>query len=298
MTPLPALRPGDRVAVTGASGWLGRSLLARLLPAARATEPAVLALASTSRTVSVGSESITTLPLSDSRAVRAWNPTVLVHAAFVTREHLAEIGEREYTAVNRGIVDAGLAIAELPTIRSVVSVSSGAAVAEHPDFYGRLKAEQESRFAEWAARSGRTLVNARVWSVSGPLCPKPDAFAFTSFVKQAVTSGSIKVEANHPVWRRYVDAGEYMGIALSAAVEGRSIELDSGGVLTELHSLAERIGLLLDVPVDMTEAEPASPTDRYYSDSTVMDEVAADLGIVVSGLDDQIKSTATGMRNH
>jgi nucleoside-diphosphate-sugar epimerase len=285
------LGPADRVLVTGASGWLGRSLMARLLPESSRLGFEVHGVAGSSRAVRCTGTSFDVESWDDG-AVAAWSPTVLVHAAFVTRDHLDHVPEPEFEERNRSLTSRALRVASLPSIRSVVHVSSGAAVAEEPDVYGRLKREQEQRFAEVAVPGGPAVVNARVWSVSGPCCPKPDAFAFVSFVRDALTTGSIHVHAQGEVWRRYVDAGEFMDLALLAAIDGRTMTIDSTGDLVELHDLAARVASILGATVTSSPPADGIPPSRYHSDSDVMAGLASEWARPLSGLADQIVRTS------
>lgn len=285
------LGPADRVLVTGASGWLGASLMRRLLPQSSRLGFEVRGVASAPRTVACLGSSFDVQAWDDD-AVRAWDPTVLVHAAFVTRDHLDRMSEPEFAERNRSLTARAVEVARLPSIRSVVHVSSGASVADVPDLYGLLKIEQEQQFAGLARPDGRSIVNARVWSVSGPCCPKPDAFAFVSFIRDALSTGRIHVNAPGEVWRRYVDAGEFMELALRAAAAGRTMHIDSTGDLVELHDLAARVAEVLGATVTSAPADRSQPPRHYHSDSRVMDRLAAEDGIRLSGLDAQIVSTS------
>ncbi len=224
--------------------------------------------------------------------VRPWEPTVLVHAAFVTRDHLARMPADEFAARNRSLTARAVEAARLPSIRAVVHVSSGASVADEPDLYGLLKIEQERQFAGLARAGGPTVVTARAWSVSGPCCPKPDAFAFVSFVRDARATGRIHVDAPGEVWRRYVDAGEFMELAVHAAASGRTMDIDSSGDLVELHDLAARVARVLGATVTSAPPDRSQPAKHYHSDSPVMERLAAEDGIRLSGLDAQIVSTS------
>lgn len=278
----------DRIVVTGAAGWLGRSLLGRLLPAAEECGPTVFGVASRERLQTVSGQVIRIRKWNDSDLL-AWEPTVVVHTAFVTRERLADLGEADFQRVNRDLTDRACRLASLPTVRAVVHTSSGAALDPTPDAYGKLKAEQEVAFAQVAG----AVVNARVWSVSGPECTKPDEFAFTSFVRMAINTGVIRVTARSPVWRKYVDAGQMMEVSLLAALHGHRGTIDSTGHLVELHQLAERTAHLLSARVECAPTDPAITDSRYYSESPSMEEFAARYSLALSSLDEQILLTAT-----
>ncbi|MBW0014614.1 MAG: NAD(P)-dependent oxidoreductase, partial [Mycobacterium sp.] len=90
----------DRVLVTGASGWLGRTALDLLAPLGLPT----LALASRARFIRVGDCQIE-CRVWDDREVAAFAPTVVLDCAFLTRDRIADMSLGEYVAANRTLTE-------------------------------------------------------------------------------------------------------------------------------------------------------------------------------------------------
>jgi nucleoside-diphosphate-sugar epimerase len=124
----------DRVLVTGASGWLGRTALDLLAPLG----PPTLALASRARITRVGDCELECC-VWDDREVAAFAPTVVIDCAFLTRDRDAGMPLGEYVAANRTLTEHLVYATQLPGVRLALTVSSGAAVHPHDAFGGPIE---------------------------------------------------------------------------------------------------------------------------------------------------------------
>ncbi len=236
-----------RVAVSGASGWLGRELCSRLIndPAKRFD---LLPLGHTPKVVYLRGGGSIYVQAWDVDLVKIWEPDVFVHLAFVTRDRLQEFGEEEFRRVNEGLTDKALSCLHLPSLRGVMLASSGAAVQSAPDLYGRLKARDEHMFAETSQQLGVPLVTARAWSLTGAQCTKPESFLFYDLLRQLIgPSDLVRISSANPVLRRYMDGGEFLEICLTELLLGNSGTYDSHGELLEAAQAVERMGQVLGV---------------------------------------------------
>ena len=231
----------DRILVTGASGWLGRTALDLLAPLALPT----LALASRARIIRVADREIECRAWDD-REVAAFAPTVVLDCAFLTRGRVADMPLDEYVATNRTMTERLVYATQLPGVRLALTVSSGAAVHPHDALdgpiednpYGYLKREAEYRLAEAAAESGAVPVVARAWSISGAHVQEPQGYALGSMIRDA-NAGAIRIMARRPVFRRYVLAEELLALGIAEGGVGPAT-IDSGGELVEMAELAAR----------------------------------------------------------
>ncbi len=220
----------DRVLITGASGWLGRTALDLLAPLGLPT----LALASRARTIRVSGCEIGCRAWDD-REVAAFAPTVVLDCAFLTRDRVADMPLDEYVAANRILTERLVYATQLPGVRLALTVSSGAAVYPHDALdgpiednpYGYLKRGAEYRLAEAAAESGAVPVVARAWSISGAHVQKPQGYALGSMIRDA-DAGAIRITARRPVFRRYVLAEELLALGIAEGGVGPAT-IDSGG---------------------------------------------------------------------
>ena len=287
----------DRILVTGASGWLGRTALDLLAPLGLPT----LALASRARTIRVGDVEIG-CRVWDGRAVAAFAPTVVLDCAFLTRDRVADMPLGEYVAANRALTERLLYATRLPGVRLALMVSSGAAVHPHDALdgpiqdnpYGYLKREAEHRLAEAAAESGVVPVVLRAWSISGAHVQKPQGYALGSMIRDA-DAGAIRIMARRPVFRRYVLAEELLAVGIAEGGAGPAT-IDSGGELVEMAELAARIAAVVrpDAVISRDEVDTRDP-DRYHSDGQDWERRCQRWDLASAPLDRQIEITASGV---
>jgi nucleoside-diphosphate-sugar epimerase len=272
------LRPDDRVLVLGSSGWFGREFMA-LFRSSGATCP-VLGIPGPSSGVEPAEAD-----------VRAFDPTVVLNFAFLTRERVEADGVAAFTETNRALTERFRVWASGSTVRLGVTVSSGAALTEPDHPYGALKAEEESLGLELVSGS-RAMVVLRAYAVSGGYVRRPRDYAFSDFIVQA-HAGSVHVRADRPVLRRYSAVSDALTVALRAGLAGRSGILDTGGELVEVGDLARRVIDVVNPAANLsrsvlTSDEPSS----YHSDDSVWCEWISTSGVEPMNLEAQIRAAA------
>jgi nucleoside-diphosphate-sugar epimerase len=280
-----------RVAILGATGWVGRTALKLL----RDSDSQVMLFASRSRTEElIGARQVVhEVNLSK---LREFKPEVVLDAAFLTRDKLAEMSVENYIRANSSIINLSLDIQQLPSVRQFIGFSSGASLgvpdlnskkSDNEDPYGSLKRHYEDALLSNSRLSDKTKI-ARIWSVSGPLVTKPHLFAFSQFIRQAL-EGEVVIEAAHKVWRRYVDLEDFIRVAIAASLDSSRV-LDSGGDLLELRELAEKVFWTLDLPVKISrDEEENSIPDEYYSSNHGWNQALVETGFVPKTIEEQIR---------
>jgi nucleoside-diphosphate-sugar epimerase len=287
----------DRVLITGASGWLGRTALDLLAPLGLPT----LALAGRARIIRVADCEIECREWNE-RVVAAFAPTVVLDCAFLTRDRVTGMPLDEYIALNRALTERLVYATQLPGVRLALTVSSGAAVHPHDALegpiednpYGYLKREAEHRLVQAAAGSAAVPVVARAWSVSGAHVQKPQGYALGSMIRDA-NSGAIRITARRPVFRRYVLAEELLAVGIAEGTVGPAT-IDSGGELLEVAELASRIAAVVrpNAVISRDEVDPRNP-DRYHSDGRDWEKRCHRWDFASTPLDRQIEITARGV---
>jgi nucleoside-diphosphate-sugar epimerase len=280
-----------RVAILGATGWVGRTALKLL----RDSDSQVMLFASRSRTEElIGARQVVhEVNLSK---LREFKPELVLDAAFLTRDKLAVMSVENYIRANSSIINLSLDIQQLPSVRQFIGFSSGASLgvpdlsskkSENEDPYGSLKRHYEDALLSNSRLSDKTKI-ARIWSVSGPLVTKTHLFAFSQFIRQAL-EGEVVIEAAHKVWRRYVDLEDFIRVAISASLDSSRV-LDSGGDLLELRELAEKVFWTLDLPVKISRNEEEnSIPDEYYSSNYGWNQALVETGFVPKTIEEQIR---------
>jgi nucleoside-diphosphate-sugar epimerase len=297
------VRGDDRVLVTGASGWFGRTTIALLLEAhGPGVLDRVLATGSYARKIQLGQYKIDVANV-DIRRIKDFAPTQVVNCAFPTRELVPELGWDLYIASGTRSTALWLQTLTVPSVTTGITFSSGAAIRQSdglPEWdsitnpYGFLKAVEEQQTLEMATRRGIGVSVARTFSVSGGLVSKVDLFAFSDFVRQA-SSGSISVDSNREVWRRYCLIDDLIALAWMSAASGASRIIPSGGRLHEIGELASRIAQRMGAHVAERPRLPGQDADRSYEPSTGFEDSCRRFGFEPAGIDEQIDLVACGL---
>ena len=264
------LRSDDRVLVTGAGGWFGQTAIAMTGEAG----VELLATGSKDQQIAIDGKN-QTVHAQSLGVISAFKPTVVIDTAFVTRERLSVLGHKAYVETNQRIIHQSLEIAAVPSVRKYIGFSSGATMhlAGHKSFslaenpYAAQKRIYESKISEISARVQSDISVARVWSVTGSYCTKPDSFAFTDLIAQAKL-GLIQIKAKRMVYRRYCAIEDVLALAmLPSAPQGYPI-FDTGGDRIELGDLAKLVIELVNPNAEIRrEIDLGLPSDDYFSDS-------------------------------
>jgi nucleoside-diphosphate-sugar epimerase len=283
------ISPGDRVLITGATGWFGKTAL-DLLDAKGAE---LLLVGRKDQEVTVGGKAYFqnrwSLPL-----VNDFKPELVIDTAFSTREKISEMGVRKYIEQNEEILARSYQIARMDTVRTYLGFSSGAAldhasvVDKAEDPYGYLKREFELRMREISKTSSAVISIVRAWSVSGKYVTKPESFAFSNLIRQS-HSTNINITAENAIWRRFCSLDELIAVGLAADKELKFNLINSGGTLVEIGELAKIICLATGrTPHIQRNTNPSLSPDLYHSDNQDWIQAVSRIGLRTKSLEDQI----------
>lgn len=293
---------GARIVVTGAGGWLGMASL-ELLKAALGEdfERRTACFGSRRRALRLSDGTMIEQQPLEVLAALERRPTIVLHLAFLTKDRAEAMDEQAYASECRRIGETLLGALDAIGAEALFLASSGAArFADDPAaapamrLYGRLKREDEERFADWAGRTGKRAVIARIFNLSGPHINKHGSYALASFILDALAGRPITVRAGHPVVRGYVAIRELMSLALALLLEpgGGVVRFDSGGEPVELGELAETVRRAIGGGPVERPAMSAAPADRYAGDEPAYRALLQSHGLAPVPLAQQIAETA------
>jgi nucleoside-diphosphate-sugar epimerase len=264
------LNKASRVVVTGASGWLGRTMVHIL--ESHGAEYLLLGSSSRWENFSSGPKRVHKFT---KELVRDFSPTLVTDFAFLTRETISNYSLSDYTMINRALIKEAIWMLSLPSVKGFVSTSSGAAVAANKPSddsfeqnpYGHLKRESEHLLMSLSDKLGVPHVVARPWSVSGEFVTKVQGFAFSQMIYSALTKRRIDIENQHPVFRKYVDLEDLLRVCIGNLELGSNSQvIDSGGELIDLVELAKKIAKHVGPDVKVNHSVDSSREgDKYYS---------------------------------
>ena len=293
----------SKVLVTGATGWLGRETVARVLEGKfeGITQSDLLLASSNGRDLELDSLGVyPTVALENLSHRESTNSLEgLVHLAFITKDKTTQYSFSEYVAKNIELISAACEIIERDKPKWVVVVSSGAIidratleiennVVRNP--YGFCKRIEEALIAESARKVGANIVIGRLWGGTGLYMPVKRAYAISDFIESAKESGAIRINSGGDVMRRYCDAGDFMEVLVRSAIQGDTTTLDSGGSIIEVGELAKLISARLG-ELSISRSEVPTAVDDYYPRGSEFEELAKSVGVQLHGIDEQVLRT-------
>ena len=263
----------NRIAITGATGWLGQEaihFLGRELGGA--FERKVTLVARKKSTIAVHEKPLEVLSWSEFNLDKGFD--LILHFAYLNQDKMKVLGREEYVKQNRQITSDLITVASKSSNTTVLFSSSGAAQFFTNDIYSSnsyevyagLKMEAEEMLTQVAQI--RNLVLMRIWNLSGHYMPKSDDYALSAFITQVLEKSKITLFGNSSSLRSYCDAQEMIEnyLAISEQIDRKPI--NSGGVIVSFNELAKLVLSHLGFEVDSLSKKGESlPRSDYFSTS-------------------------------
>jgi nucleoside-diphosphate-sugar epimerase len=291
---------GRGVAITGASGWIGRAMAHVALQAMGERPSAQLRLfGSRAGAVAVAGRTMPLESLPDAAPLGDGEWLVL-HLAVAGADRVAD--PQALRALNEAMLADAFALAGGGRVRRFVCASSGAVYqteqgSAEKQAYSDLKRDQEQIARAWSAKTGVPLLLPRIFNVGGPYMTNPSAYALGSFVQQARADGVIRISARRPVLRSYVHALDLARVTFDLALDDAAPQTfdTAGPEAVEIADLARAVVRALDLPGLQIARAPleSHEADRYLGDGQAFLTALARSGRAPPSLDDIIRDTAT-----
>ena len=297
------------VAITGASGWIGRAMTAAVLAATPAGHtPIVRLFGSAHRAMEIGGRPLSVEILGAGPPLDPQVEWLVVHLSVAGADR--ETDPERLRALNDAMLRQAFALAEgEAVVRRFVAASSGAVHqlghgasekgSPGKQAYARLKADHEQMAREWARRTGTPLLIPRIFNVGGPYMNHADRYALGSFVTQALDTGAIEIAATRPVIRSYVHVLELARVLLElSASDDPDILLETRGTAAvEMGELADAVAQALGKPLQIRRPPMTSDDeDRYLGDGTLYQATLTRMGSEPVALGKIIRDTAGWLR--
>ena len=186
----------------------------------------------------------------------------------------------------------------LPSLEGFLHTSSGAALGinaddKYLDPYGYLKKHEEKVYPEACASNGKKYLGLRIWSTTGSYIKTGGVFAIESFITQAITSETIRIESPGEVTRSYADANELIVAGMLGLLTGKQGLYNSGGIEVEMGDLARLVASLSPskgVKVVRTPTQHGE-SNIYKSMNPSIEQILTDHDLKFSNLQDQVLQT-------
>lgn len=287
------------IAISGASGWLGREAIAKI--SSFLSLGKMYLYSSNGRNINSGNK--VSLPSENFLDIDPPSSlTGFVHLAFLTRDKVASSSFSEFVSTNLSLISKACTVIESSKPKWVVLVSSGAIldlttgeletdILRNP--YGFCKRVEESLILQSAQKVGANVVIGRLWGATGECMPQNSAYAISDFINSAHTQKRITINSGGSVFRRYVDAGEFIEVLIKAAIMGESTTVNSGGPKIEIGDLATLVSSHFS-GVSIARSNKEEEVDDYFPRDQEFEELASKTGVQVSDLETQVFRTVKG----
>ena len=303
-----ALKPlikDQKILVSGASGWLGKNLIELLLDLFDNQIPdSILLTSSSSKIVDIYSDRKIEVFKWDRNQISEFQPTLFINLAFLTRDKLLSTPVSDYIRINKEIIDEALWATQLPSVKYVLSTSSGVAkeiqTTENieTDPYGKLKRIEELELEKTCEELEKSLLVLRVWTVSGKYIKFGDLLVIQSLISRLIKNEDFEIKSNNKVWRTYIHAYEMIGLAILAIMTGKTGIINSGGIRVELTDLANcAIETFKSKSIIIHSNSMTSKDSNYVSISPDLNEIAEINNLKIMDLSEQLIDTALTIRD-
>ncbi len=287
-----------KIAVTGASGWIGRAVVHLALEAG--IDPARLRLfGSRPQAIELCGRRLEVEALAGARGLGDGDWIVL-HLAIVGPGRSAGGDPAATREINDALLAHAMRLADSGAARRVMFASSGAAgqAATAPKTYGAMKLDHEGRLRDWAAARRQPLLTARVFNLGGPYIAPVERYALGDFIQTLRREGRIRVAAVRGVFRSYVHVLELARVLFDQALdEARAdIVLDTcGREIVEMGDLARLVAEVLAGGRCSIERPPVGDDDPdwYVGSGKAYQAALFRSGAEPCGLRTIIRDTAT-----
>jgi nucleoside-diphosphate-sugar epimerase len=295
----------ELIVISGGTGWIGRSLVEQVIKSNFCTPEQIILISSTGKNIAISNKIFKSFTWENLKINSQVN--IYFDLAFQTQDKLNSLGESEYIKENTAIIENSVKFIKNHKPKSIFLASSGAvygknylSVPKPISTYGELKYKQELQISKVATDLNLKLIISRIFNISGGNINKFETFAIAQMIKSAVEQQSIKVFANHHVFRRYSDVNQLIRLILELLSTSTNCIFDSGGPLVELRELAAGIRKIVNpsAKLELTDVDLNTPADDYYSRSDQYENLLKEyLGEVTVNIDEQISETFNYIKN-
>jgi nucleoside-diphosphate-sugar epimerase len=291
------------VCLTGATGWLGKSLLHS---SRNPQEQHRFVAYGRSKTVITTDAGIAIENYKfDLKDIARREFDVFAPFAFATRDKSLQMKDQDYISLNRELIADSVKVIRAGNVGSVLNISSGVVTKKSESqlrddsysVYANLKQFQEETFADACESVGIPLINCRVFSLSGKDMKEPLKYAIGNLVSQVTTEGSIQLNSKASVVRRYMDSRDLMVLLLEYVKRGNSVSVESGGERFELGELAKLVLRHFNLSTNSITYvnTSASLTNEYFSLNNHFEVISEETNYPLTGILKQIENVAKSL---
>jgi nucleoside-diphosphate-sugar epimerase len=287
----------EQIVIYGAKGWIGRSAVSLVSDQKTDwTKKQILLVGSKSEFFVNSGELLQIYSAQDAVKYLSKN-CIFLNAAYLRREKLDLYSKNEFIQKNKEIIEFGERILRQKKVETFINFSSGVAgraadLIEDTKYsiYAKCKIDDEVVIKNASDSASSSLINCRVFSLSGRHLNEFENLALSLFIKQATTKPRIIMVKSKDTYRTYLDSINLVEVLLGLSLTRSSYMIDSGGFLIKLGHLADKIATIIPA-VSVNKSFTPKDSSDYYGNFEMFNELAAKLGTKLLNIEDQINET-------
>lgn len=288
-----------RIAITGASGWIGRNFLNYLSDQKKAGWDIELCLFSSkaSQVILINGEVWDTHEFTFD-SVKKFSPNYLVHLAFVTADYSSLMDRENYINKNKRIIEEINRIITNLDVEKVLFTSSGVQESgiqsDRNRYYKELKDLESQKIIESCNKYNINYTNLRIWSTTGNYMDKINYFAISEFILRALESKDIFIKSRNIVNRTYMDGEDIAKIGIHSLMQDKNTFIQcSNGLYIDLVQLAHKVITTLGSRSGVQfKINNDNKIDNYFPKNTELNGFLIEHNLSILGLEKQIIKTA------
>jgi nucleoside-diphosphate-sugar epimerase len=292
----------DQIIIYGAKGWIGRSAINVLFDKqTKSIKKQIVLIGSKSEQLISTSETYKIYSANESEKYIGKN-CIFLNAAYLRQEKLKFFSQSEFIQKNNEIMKFGEKLLKQNRIKTFINLSSGVASKNayliekgKYDVYASCKINDEMMVKNACDSVSATLINCRIYTISGRFLNEFENLALSEFIKQAIIKPNIiRVKSEHTL-RTYLDSIDLVKVLFELSLTKKNYIIDSGGFLIKLGQLADEIAAI--IPESSVEKIcSVTKSADYFGDFQKFNELATKCGIELLNIDSQITETLNAFR--
>jgi nucleoside-diphosphate-sugar epimerase len=291
-----------KLAITGASGWLGKNFLEQYLKnVSSGPTPLVKFFANADKEIELKGKKYQCSKLNLSNLID-FEPSHLIHLAFNIRG--SEKDADNLFQSNIEIINTITRYLEISKVQKIIFTGSGAEnnsySSDKSARYAEMKLKESQEISQMCVKKGINYHKLIIWSCSGGHSRDVKSYFFLDFINKALKNLPIEIKSSHRVYRSFTSAGDIASMGL------RLLKLGGPELITcaktdyiEIEEFAERVIFLLKSQslIHRPPLNPGNADENYYPLTSNLEEVARKLDVRLLTLDEQIIQTSKFLEN-
>lgn len=282
-----------KIAITGASGWVGRSAYFGISNYLESIPNSSIQLfgRSAKRIETIDGQ---ILNIENIERIGDYEIDIYIPLAFPTQDKYLSLGRVLYEEACKKIIQNDLSVISARPDLKVLLISSG--VVTNPSIfhqsndsymkYAEMKKFQEDQISQNVTTSN--LLTCYLYSCTSRDAYKFSDYAVTSLVEKALNDQTLDISNNASVIRRYIDLRQMFVILMNLIMEEKVNRIESAGELININSLCEVIINTVSSNSKIEHSNSINVEDVYVCKNDDMNRFARDYGVDLMDIRTQI----------